>query len=347
MPSYLPELDGLRGLAVLGVVFYHCHPRLAGTWFGAAALWGWTGVSLFFVLSGFLITSILLEVREQPHHYFLNFYARRVLRIWPVYLLVIVVSFAGPDWLLLLPRGVSRWQSLMAMLLLVQNLFSRQLTGSGALGPTWSLAIEEQYYLVWAPVVRCVKQTWLLAALLVSVMVASPLLRLHDGARWNATHTLLHLDGIAAGSLLALGLMRLQWQRRTWLWIGVGAALGGLMLAVVLSRTAFLDSAIALCFAGAVLMSIAATGNSLARVLRRGLLPFYGRISYGLYLVHVWLFIYFGFVDIRLDARWGVGNWRANACVVAMRLIVSTVVAAALWYGLERRVLRLKKYFVV
>src|SRR3974377_2109373 len=79
LPSYIPELQGLRGLAVLGVVFYHCHPRLEGTPFYRAPLWGWAGVNLFFVLSGFLITSILLEVRGRPH-YFRNFYARRALR---------------------------------------------------------------------------------------------------------------------------------------------------------------------------------------------------------------------------------------------------------------------------
>ena len=87
LPSYIPELQGLGGIAVLAVVFYHCHPRLEGTPFFHASLWGWAGVNLFFVLSGFLITSILLEARGQPH-YFRNFYARRALRIWPVYVLV-------------------------------------------------------------------------------------------------------------------------------------------------------------------------------------------------------------------------------------------------------------------
>ena len=80
LPSYIPELQGLRGLAVLAVVIYHCHPRLEGTPIYRASLWGWAGVNLFFVLSGFLITSILLESRGKPH-YFRNFYGRRALRI--------------------------------------------------------------------------------------------------------------------------------------------------------------------------------------------------------------------------------------------------------------------------
>src|SRR5580698_10931966 len=65
LPSYIPELQGLRGLAVLAVVLYHCHPRLVGTPIHYPSLWGWAGVNLFFVLSGFLITSILLESRNK------------------------------------------------------------------------------------------------------------------------------------------------------------------------------------------------------------------------------------------------------------------------------------------
>src|SRR5580658_5399898 len=97
LPSYIPELQGLRGVAVLAVFFYHCHPRLEGTWVHYASLWGWAGVNLFFVLSGFLITSILLEARNKEH-YFRNFYGRRALRIWPVYLLVLVVVYLNADW---------------------------------------------------------------------------------------------------------------------------------------------------------------------------------------------------------------------------------------------------------
>jgi len=92
LPSYLPELDGLRGLAILAVVLYHCQPRLKGTWIYSASLWGWAGVILFFVLSGFLITCILLGTRDKPH-YLHDFHGRRALRVWPVYLLVLVVVY--------------------------------------------------------------------------------------------------------------------------------------------------------------------------------------------------------------------------------------------------------------
>ena len=87
----------MRGLAVLAVVIYHCHPRLEGTPVHYASLWGWAGVNLFFVLSGFLITSILLEARNKQR-YFRNFYGRRALRIWPVYVLVLIVVYLNAPW---------------------------------------------------------------------------------------------------------------------------------------------------------------------------------------------------------------------------------------------------------
>jgi len=77
----MPELDGLRGLAILWVVLYHCQPRLVGVWLYNVAIWGWAGVILFFLMSGFLITSILLGTRDKPD-YFHTFHARRALRIW-------------------------------------------------------------------------------------------------------------------------------------------------------------------------------------------------------------------------------------------------------------------------
>jgi peptidoglycan/LPS O-acetylase OafA/YrhL len=347
LPSYVPELDGLRGLAVLAVVIYHCHERLVGTWVYGAALWGWTGVNLFFALSGFLITSILLESRDKPH-YFRNFYARRVLRIWPLYFLLLIVCYSVPDWFLgdtLAHQG--QWKIILAYLLFIQNL--RQTPLPGTLGPTWSLAIEEQYYLVWAPIVRFCrgKLNWLLPAILLAATLASPLFGLSHARFLNTTHTLIHLDGIALGSLLAVALYWLPLARRTWLWIGVTATvLGFLCAATIFAGTSFLDTGLALGFAGVVLMAVTATGarNPIAAILRRGPLPFYGRISYGLYMTHILVFVYFGNFDARLDDKYRIGI-AGNLAIVALRLVASTAVATALWYGFESQILKLKRYF--
>jgi len=122
LPAYIPELQGLRGLAVLAVVLYHCHARLVGTWAYGPVLWGWAGVNLFFALSGFLITSILIEAREKPD-FFRNFYARRILRIWPVYFLLLIVCYAIPDWFLGDTWAhQAQWKIILAYIFFVQNL---------------------------------------------------------------------------------------------------------------------------------------------------------------------------------------------------------------------------------
>ena len=342
MPAQLPELDGLRGLAVLGVIFYHCSPRLLGTWVHYASLWGWAGVNLFFVLSGFLITSILLQSLGKPR-YFRNFYGRRALRILPVYVLVLVVVYLSAPWFIgpTITEAVKAapW---LAYIFFVQNLFHLALPP--AIGPTWSLAIEQQYYLLWAPLVRFMGRAWMLAAVLLCALVASPLLRLANYHWLNPTHTLIHLDGIAWGSLLALGLFTLPLSRRAWLWVGLASlALGIAAAATIAGGTSFLDSALAVGFAGVVLASIASTGarNPINAALRRGPLAFYGHISYGLYMIHISVFIYFGWFDLRMDP-YGIPG---NLAVVAFRLGASTLAAAALWYGFESQILKLKKYF--
>ena len=342
LPTYIPELQGLRGIAVLSVVLYHCHPRFTGTWFYPVSLWGWTGVNLFFVLSGFLITSILLESRNKPH-YFRNFYGRRALRIWPVYVLVLVVCYLNAPWFI----GPTVWVAIRtapwwAYLLFLQNLF--HLTLPPAIGPTWSLAIEEQYYFLWAPVVRVLRAPWLLVCILGSFLIAAPLFRMSHFSWITPTHTLTHIDGIAMGSLLALGLYTLPIRRRVWLAIGLIAMPVGLISAATIAGgTAFLDTAHTTLFGGAVLSSIASTGarNPVNAILSRGPLAYYGRISYGLYMTHIMVFVYFGWFDARMDSHGMPGSM----AVVVFRLVATTLIATALWYGFESRILRLKRFF--
>jgi peptidoglycan/LPS O-acetylase OafA/YrhL len=343
----MPELDGLRGLAILAVVLYHCgYMQLERTRLRGAVAWGWVGVILFFVLSGFLITSILLGTRDKPH-YFHNFHARRALRIWPVYLLVLAVVYAESDWFI----GPQPWEAIKtapwwAYFHCVQNLF--HLTLPAALGPTWALALEEQYYFLWAPLVRFLRKPWMLASVLLSALICSPLMRhLNPVWLWGLpTHTLIKLDGIAMGSLLALGLYTIPLSRRTWLWIGLGAfVLGMVFTATIAGGTSLLDSALALGFSGAVLAAITSTSassrNPVCALLRSRPLAFFGRISYGLYMTHIMVFVYFGWFDARMNPYGTEGI----LAVVALRLVATTAVATVLWYGFESQILKLKRYF--
>ena len=348
LPSYIPELQGLRGLAVLAVVIYHCNARLEGMWVYGAVRWGWIGVNLFFTLSGFLITSILIEARDKPH-YFRNFYARRVLRIWPVYFLLLAVCYAVPEWFLGDTWAhQAQWKIVLAYIFFAQNL--RHVPLPGTLGPTWSLAIEEQYYFIWAPIVRFARGRlrWVLPAAGVAMLAISPAFRLSH-IHWmnDPPHTLIHLDGIAMGSLLAMAIYGIPLTRRQWVWIGLAAAvMGFISVGTIFAGTSFLDTGLAIGFAGVVLASVAGTGsqNPLAWLLRRGPLPFYGQISYGMYMTHILVFVYFGNFDARLDDKYHVGI-AGNLAIVGLRLLASTIVATALWYGFESQVLKLKRYF--
>ena len=327
---------------MLWVVLYHSHPRLEHTPLYAASLWGWSGVIVFFVMSGFLITSNLLDAREKPR-YFHNFHARRALRIWPLYVLVLAVVYLKADWFV----GTDVWTAVkaapwLAYLFLVQNLFHLALPA--AIGPTWAVAVEEQYYFFWAPTVRWLRRPWMLAVVLAAALAACPLLRMGQYGWLTSTHTLIHLDGIALGSLLAIALYTLPLSRRAWLSIGIAAMVVGIAAAATIAGgTAFLDSALATGFTGMVLTLIASTGarNPVHLSLRRGPLAYYGLISYGLYMTHIMVFIYFGWFDMRMD-KFGIAG---NLAVVAFRLVVCTIVATVLWYGFESRILKLKRYF--
>jgi peptidoglycan/LPS O-acetylase OafA/YrhL len=95
-----------------------------------------------------------------------------------------------------------------------------------------------------------------------------------------------------------------------------------------------------------VLTAVAGTGarNWLAVILQRGPLAYYGKISYGLYMTHILVFVYFGNFDARLDDKYHIGI-AGNLAIVALRLVASTLVATALWYGFESQILKLKRYF--
>jgi peptidoglycan/LPS O-acetylase OafA/YrhL len=336
VPRYLPTLDGVRGVAIVLVMLDHSAPQLAALGLGAAA-WGWCGVDLFFVLSGFLITGIILDGRDQPR-FFRNFYARRGLRIWPLYALVVAVNAAV--------CGMANTWIGPAPFWLYFALFLQNLTPglAGTLYPAWSLAIEEQFYLVWAPVARYLPVAGL-ATVLGLVLAFGPWAR----AQMTLTpvNTLFHLDGLAVGSLIALGLRTRAWRQASWTRLAVwaaGAGLAGVVWAAG-GHGAWIDSFLALGFGGLVLGAVCAeNGRSVyARLLRWRGLRFLGRISYGLYLTHVIVLALLGGVDLYLDRVLPAAA--AAALIVAMRFAAAVAVATALWYGFERPILGLKRYF--
>jgi len=307
--AYAPALDGIRGLAIILVLLHHftlLHPE---TWVGVSLQFvgalGWAGVDLFFVLSGFLITGILLDTRGRGR-YFSSFYARRTLRIFPLYYLIVFLAFVVlPQfpWLHQLLVGSHDgeqwpyWTYLVNFEIARENDFQH-----GVLDVTWSLAIEEQFYLIWAVVVWALSPRWL-GALCGAIMLAAPLARtaaLAAGASPIDVYVLPHFraDALATGALLAWlwrrgALARLD---RLSPWITIGAVAAAVAFAIA-DQTAWWwgtstqrlgYSSFALAGAGLVTAAITRTPSSMwPRALSAGWLRSFGKHSYCLYLIHL------------------------------------------------------------
>ncbi|HTU49608.1 MAG TPA: acyltransferase, partial [Acidobacteriaceae bacterium] len=201
------ELDGFRGIAAIAVFFHHLSfasiARTPGLWNAPIATickvsrYGLYGVDLFFVLSGYLITTILLNDRSSANFYF-NFYWKRALRILPLYLVSLLAA-----WL---------WFQSSIGGVIVSVFFIANFAGLfhvSLAGPYWTLAIEEQFYLVWPRFVRRLRIDRL-KTLALAVVIAEPVLRLIATVfhHYNFRFTFFRCDGLALGALLACHLYR-------------------------------------------------------------------------------------------------------------------------------------------
>jgi peptidoglycan/LPS O-acetylase OafA/YrhL len=249
--------------------------------------------------------------------------------------------FSGYRWMFHIISGAP-W---LYLLLFIQNLWPITLPGS--IGPTWSLAIEEQFYLFWTPIARSLRPRWLLVAA-TAMLATSPLVRLYCGARFTPTNTLTHLDGLAVGSLLAIALRVFSWTPGAWRWVARGAlATGACGVALMLNRgSAFTDSLLAIGFGGMLLTALlgqeSARPSLYCRVLSHRPLAFVGKISYGLYVTHILVFsILGGYVDKPL-VHYGVPG---NLAIVAIRVTAAIGCASLMWFYFEKPILALKRYF--
>jgi len=352
LAAHMPGVDVLRGAAVVAVVVYHGMayraPHVewgsrAGNWIYGLTAWGWLGVNLFFVISGFLITGILDDTLRRENFYE-RFYLRRALRILPAYLAVLmlawVTGFVTPNYIVVC----------MLFLANMPGFFLRH--GFLFYGPFWSLAVEEQFYLLWPMLYRRLGRRGMLFVSL-GLLVACPMLRavafahlLHTGDPLSKTWMI--ADNLAMGAVLAV---LLRWPGVT---LRQFAALGGgLFLAGaggvsalfaanrmgvqdVLRNSVGMSCFLMLCGSAVVLMLCLFRERPLPGWLR---LPvFFGEISYGLYLIHLLLLQIY-------DREFGAGfaaDWRLLMVrfVVANGAAVGLAVASRRWF--EDPILRMK-----
>ncbi len=341
----IPQLDAIRGLAVLLVLIHNTdvYPSLH---LGAIADNGWMGVDLFFVLSGFLITGILLDTKQSAA-YFKNFYARRCLRIWPLYysalffMFVVVPLIRPSEAQTIFAARSSPWWS---YLIFLQNFLVPLPTGAtGLLGVTWSLAVEEQFYLIWPLVVRFCNQSQL-RKIAITVICISPALRfylsLHRVDIYS--NTFCRLDGLMAGALLALlvrsrSFIPSKFVLPAWIALLVSAP-----LALLVERNDgtfharwIVFSLVALASVSFVYLGLFSKLRGLQALLTNRFLVYTGAISYGIYLLE----------KIPLDAVKALHLEQHAWLVFPLTTVVTYALATLSWNLLERPVLRLKRFF--
>lgn len=347
--THVPELDGLRGVAALAVVFHHVSQRVIMFETGwphrvmdVCAL-GFLGVDVFFALSGYLITRILLD-RRGSRGYFANFYVRRLLRLAPPYLLTIAI-------VALLVPGSGKYL-LLSLVYLANFCFVLDVPHSYPV--LWSLSVEEQFYAIWPALVRFAAPLGV-AALSLAICVVSPLARVHAvlaGAENYAYLSWYHFDGLAWGALLAVLLASGRWNRGAPMRRATTAA-GALLLLAALSLyvTAKKDLAIALFYSAVPMMTVALIGYALERPpllapLRSKFLRFFGDISYWLYLIH---FLFLNEADAYLRTRHpevlARGGWLPVLLLLTAVLVPSMVSGIAVRRFIELPILRLKSRF--
>jgi len=351
---HLPQLDGLRALAIIFVLIQHGFPE--GYVVNRAMPWGAAGVRLFFVLSGFLITRILLDCRSrgerdpsQRRRSLLVFYVRRALRILPVYFF----AFAAAA-MLDLPGVREYWIWLATF---TSNfLFAALGQWPGFINHLWTLAVEEQFYLIWPFVMVFVPRRVLIPVVLATV-VSAPIWRaasIQMGHNTIATTviTISCFDSLGLGALLAIARdasfgseSLLSNLRRGTLFVGVP------LLMIVLGLHAygswpvfyliFRDLAMALAFTAIVDRACEGFGGWTGRFLDWRPLQYVGKISYGIYLYHRFIR---GILFILVTE----GHLPPPSSYLTRFLriaIASLIVAAISWHVLEAPINRLKDRF--
>ena len=351
----ITELDGLRAVAVGLVFLNHFAPVATFPQLAFLKSFGWIGVDIFFVISGFLITGILLDSRSR--HYYRDFYVRRTLRIFPLTTLFLPPLIAS----MLLYRGGLHYQQMVegwgspAWLFLYLGNVKTAVSGvepPAVFVPLWSLHVEEQFYLLFPFIVHNASRNTL-RRLLIAMIVGAPLLRIC--LWWLAPEKELlqfmllpcRMDGLALGGLIALRLRMGEWNISK---AGLGAAIavlfalsvavfaaGGRVQVAHLKRTLGY-SVSAMTFAGVVLWIVLFRGSRATNWLNTGPMQFIGMISYGLYLYQTPAGdLLAGLAGSRLP-----NNWLETLGGSNLLWIVLVAVATLSWYVIEQPFLRMK-----
>jgi peptidoglycan/LPS O-acetylase OafA/YrhL len=377
--QHIPTLEGIRGVAILLVLSFHLNllrsfpsDSPVDTLFAEVLAFGWCGVDLFFVLSGYLITRILY-LAKGSEEYFAPFYTNRVLRIFPLYYALLIITFIVIPHLptgLIPAEKLERWAQVDANPLwywLYLNNFTTALAGSwghGILDVTWSLAIEEQFYLLWPWVVYTFNRERLLRICLGIFFTAFIIRTAMTLADMNAISIYVftpgRLDVLAAGAFVALagvgssGIRGLLPARKIFiitgvvclslaLWRGGAYNMDPVILTVGLSFVAIHFAAFI-----AVVRTLPSE-HWLAKLLSSKLLRAFGKYSFAIYLVHMPLSALIRdtlYHPHQFMMLWG-SKLPGQILFYVGTISLTFIVAFLSWHFWEKHFLKLKKSFVL
>jgi len=368
--KHVPVLDGLRGVAILLVLFKHFFISGDPTGFINVAYFkaragGWAGVDLFFVLSGFLITGILVDAKSSPH-YFRNFYARRFLRIFPIYfaflfflytLLPAIRPYTSPEYRSAVENQWWFWAYLTNVYIALKG------TWTVAIGAEqyWTLAVEEQFYIVW-PLLVFLTPRRHLQAVCVAVIVMAFGLRLYC-VLTNANPitasilTPMRMDSLALGAILAVAARDPGQNARVVGWSLPAAVVSGVLLCGVFAYDGRINpydplmqtagfTLLALFF-GSVLVAAQAgrLGALIGGMLTGRFLRLMGKYSYGIYIYHEFVLDTIVQPYLRATSRLHLPWLASQFGYFAVCFAISVTVAALSWRWFESPILSLKRYF--
>lgn len=354
--GHIPALDGIRGLGILLVLFFHYGLSASILGIDNRIIWlsslGWSGVDLFFVLSGFLITGILYDSKGKEK-YFRNFYARRTLRIFPLYYFA-AISIILLD--LVWQHDLFGGTNPLWILFYVGN-FQLALEGGGSiLDHFWSLAIEEQFYLIWPLVVLNLsrKRLMLVAAAMILIAPIIRTLMVLNDAPGLAVYVLTpaRMDSLAMGALIALAIRGPRGIEPLipWAWrAGIAAMAGFVVVAGVRQSFTSTDplivsvgiSLLTITFASVLVLSL--TFKPLKTIMELPFMRWFGKYSYGLYVFHP--IINMIILHSPLTERFGEITPAKALLLLVLAFAVSLLTALASYKFLESPLLRLKSRF--
>ena len=352
---YVPALDGIRGIAIILVVLYHNFGFIKTSYFG------WLGVDLFFVLSGFLITSILLDQSGQPG-FLKNFFMRRVLRIFPLYylcLLIFLVIFPAFGFFTKQLNYFTENQWWLWTYL--QNwLYSLHPSQEGTmLTHFWSLAVEEQFYIIWPLIILFFKRPKrlvivMLGILLLTIAARSIVWFYHiEDLNYTTLYTFTRIDGICIGSIVAI-LMKINPELISKNLAIIATALAAINFGFYFLNEADKDGYPYYAFVGyttfcsmfglAVHEVVNSSPTNIPnRILSVKPLRFLGKISYGFYIFHWPIFVmtngyFFSLVQSETGLNITLSRLLAAILSTGLALILSVIS----YYSFERYFLQLK-----